>query len=243
MKLIVLGSRAAFPSKNEACSGYLLQDDSYNLLIDCGSGVVSALQNYIELDELDAVILSHYHADHWSDISVLQHGIMVKSIISQKNKSLKIYGHQEDESFKKLNYKSYTIASPYQENSTLELGPFTINFIKTKHPTPCYAMKIKYKDKKIIYTADTSYFPELSDFALNSDLLIAECSLYPDRDGQKMGHMNSSDVGKLARESTSKTLLLCHLPNYGDNKMLLDNTREYYQGKIKMASRGWEYEL
>ncbi len=240
MKLTVLGARGAYPSKDEGCSGYLIQKDGYNLLIDCGSGVVSSLQNYIGLTELDSVIISHYHADHYSDISVLQHGIMIDCKVNNKNKNLSIYGDQNDKSFTELSYKNYTTGKSYQENSLLKLGPFKVSFIKTKHPSPCYAMQIVCGNKKIIYTADTAYFDELVTFSKNADLLISECSLYSDVDGQQMGHMNSTDAANLAKNANVKMLLLSHLPNYGDNKELLEDARNYFTTKINMAKSAWQ---
>ena len=243
LKLTVLGCRGAYPNKDEGCSGYLFQKDGVNLLIDCGSGVVSSLQNYIELGELDSIILSHYHADHFSDISVLQHGVMIDSIINKTNKNLPIYGHQEDGLFTNLSYKTYTTGKTYQENSQLKLGPFKVSFLKTKHSVPCYAVQINSRDKKVVYTADTAYFEELVSFSQNADILLAESSLYPDYDGQKMGHMNSTDTANLAKNAGVKKLLLTHLPNYGDNGELLEDAEKYFKGEVYLLKSGWQEEL
>ena len=68
MKITTIGWWGAYPDANEASSGYLLESEGYYVLIDCGSGVLSRLQNYIALQNLDAVVLSHYHWDHVADI-------------------------------------------------------------------------------------------------------------------------------------------------------------------------------
>lgn len=67
MRLTVIGYWEAYPDKNEATSRYLLQGDKYNILIDCGSGVLSKVQNYIDLTEIDTIILSYYDGDHAGD--------------------------------------------------------------------------------------------------------------------------------------------------------------------------------
>ncbi|MFW6023011.1 MAG: MBL fold metallo-hydrolase [Halanaerobiaceae bacterium] len=243
MKLTILGSRAAYSNKNEGCSGYLIQEGDFNLLLDCGSGTISALQNYIELTELDNVILSHYHPDHYSDISILQHGIMIESMVNNEKNHIYIYGHQDDELFNKLTYKDYTTGKSYQEDKPLQLGPLTITFLKTHHSAIGYAMKISNGKKEIVYTSDTAYFDDLVSFSENVDLLLAESSLYPETDGQQMGHMNSTDSANLARNANSKKLILTHLPNYGDNQELLKNAMKIFPGNVKLAYSGYKEEL
>ncbi|MFW6287854.1 MAG: MBL fold metallo-hydrolase [bacterium] len=243
MKVTILGSRGAYPNKDEGCSGYLFQADGYNLLIDCGSGVVSMLQNYIKLTELDSVIISHYHADHFSDISVLQHGIMIECMANNMEKNLDIYGNQENENYGELTYKNYTTGMAYQEGNQLNLGPFRVNFLKTQHSSPCCAVQILYRDKKIVYTADTAYFDQLVSFSENADLLLAECSLYPGTDGQQMGHMNSTDNANLANNAGVNKLIISHLPNYGDNRLLLEDAKKHFSSAIELAKSGMEIKL
>ena len=68
MRLTVLGSSPACQNPGGACSGYLIEQDGVTILIDCGSGVFSRLQQYVEPDRVDAVIISHMHADHTLDL-------------------------------------------------------------------------------------------------------------------------------------------------------------------------------
>lgn len=73
MKLTVLGCLGAYPYKNQGTTGYLLQSDGFNLLIDAGSATLIKLQEHLDPLDLDAVILSHYHHDHIADLGVLQY--------------------------------------------------------------------------------------------------------------------------------------------------------------------------
>lgn len=77
MKLTVIGCYGGFPAAGEATSGYLFESNGFRLLVDCGSGVLSKLQQYIDIEELDAVLLSHYHHDHIADIGPLQYAKLV----------------------------------------------------------------------------------------------------------------------------------------------------------------------
>ncbi|MCG8501285.1 MAG: MBL fold metallo-hydrolase [Firmicutes bacterium] len=242
MKVTVIGHWGAFPEAGEATSGYLFQHEDYNLLIDCGSGVVSNLQRFIPLEDLDAVVLSHYHADHFCDIGVLQYARLIKTDRGQVSKSLLIYGHSGDPAFHKLTKKRYTLGKAYREKDILRLGPFQISFCRTQHPIPCYAMRISAGNQCVVYSADTAAFPAMAGFAAKADLLIGECSLYDDMDGKSVGHMNSADVGKFARKADVKQLLLTHLPHWGDPARLLESAGAYFKGTIALAALGWTWE-
>ena len=75
MKLTVIGYWGGFPAAEGASSAYMIEKEGFTLLLDMGSGALMTLQKYKKASELDAVILSHYHADHIADIGVLQHAL------------------------------------------------------------------------------------------------------------------------------------------------------------------------
>lgn len=71
MNLTPVGIWGGYPKANEATSAFLLEYEGFHCLIDCGSGVLASLQNFLPLAQLDAVVLTHYHADHIADIGSL----------------------------------------------------------------------------------------------------------------------------------------------------------------------------
>ena len=84
MILKILGNNGPYPAPGGACSGYLLQSDSGDtrILIDCGPGVLSRMMTEDCLDTLDAVVLSHLHYDHMSDMLPMQYAI--NAVISSR---------------------------------------------------------------------------------------------------------------------------------------------------------------
>ncbi|MDF0726935.1 MBL fold metallo-hydrolase [Cytobacillus sp. S13-E01] len=239
MKVTVVGFWGGFPGVNEATSGYLIQDNGFNLLLDCGSGVVAQLQNYIKVEELDAVIISHYHHDHIADIGPLQYARLISKSLVAGVSELPIYGHTLDrDGFTKLQYKGCTVGIDYQPEG-IQIGPFSISFLMTKHPVPCYAMRISNGNKTVVFTADTSYFEELTSFSVEADLLICECNLYEGQNGAAYGHMTSSDAGNVAGKANVKNLLLTHLPHFGNHQLLIEQAATYYSGLITLAKSGY----
>lgn len=242
MKLTVVGFWGGFPQANGASSGYLLQEQGFNLLIDCGSAVLSKVQQYINIMEIDAVILSHYHHDHIADIGPLQYARMIHTMLGKGNKELPIYGHAADnEAFQSLTRLPHTKGYAYNPEQELKLGPFTIQFMRTKHPVICYAMRITNGEQTIVYTADSSYLPGFVNFSLNADLLICECNLYSGQDGASAGHMTSTEAGEIAKEAYAKRLLLTHLPHFGEHRDLVTQAKAIYDGPVELAEEGWTF--
>jgi ribonuclease BN (tRNA processing enzyme) len=244
MKLTVIGFWGGYPKRNEASSGYLLEHNDFRLLIDCGSGVLSKLQNFVEPEQLDAVILSHYHPDHIADIGVLQHARLIQGFLGKDFGPLPLYGHNLDYTeFEKLTYKNITIGMTYDSKKPLRVGPFTITFLETNHPVACYAMRIEVDGKILIYTADTSFKNEFIPFSSEADVLLCECNFYKGQNGQGAGHMTSIDAGTLAHEANVKKLILTHLPQFGELGQLIAEAKSKYEGPVELASEGLMIEI
>lgn len=242
MKVTVIGCWGGYPAPGGATSAYLVEKDGFRLLLDMGSGALSKLQSYIHVMDIDAVILSHYHHDHIADIGVLQFAWLVQSYIQKPEEALPIYGHTEDAGeFRALTHK-WTKGVAYDPADPLELGPFTITFLKTVHPVPCFGMRITDGASTIVYTADTAFQEDWVPFAENADFLIADCNFYADQNGGDAGHMNSEDAARLARDAHVKTLLLSHLPQYGDRRQLVREASAAFSGNIELAVEGFVWE-
>ncbi|MGG4490447.1 MBL fold metallo-hydrolase [Metabacillus idriensis] len=242
MKVTVVGFWGGYPAVNEASSGYLFESAGFRLLVDCGSAVLSQLQNYVKPEDLDAVILSHYHHDHISDVGPLQFARLIAKYLNKSSRALPIYGHAADQpEFARLTYKDVTIGKAYNPNEQLQIGPFTIRFLKTKHPADCFAMRISDGAAEVVYTADSSFIEEFIPFSKQADLLLCECNFYGEMDGSGAGHMNSYDAAKLANLASVKELMLTHLPHFGNHQQLLSEAQTIYQGPVRLAASGLKW--
>ncbi len=184
---------------------------------------------------LDAVILSHYHHDHVADIGVLQYAWLVHSYLNDREEILPIYGHTEDrDGFEQLTHKC-TEGIAYDPDAALTIGPFSITFLETKHPVPCYGMRVTDGEDVIVYTADSAFKEEWYNFAKDADLLITDCNFYEDQDGSGAGHMTSKEGAMIADKANVKELILSHLPQYGDNNRLVNEASHYFSGSIQLA--------
>ena len=92
MRCTVIGCWGGCCRVNEACSAYLLSCQGEHLLLDCGSGAASMLQNALPLQELHHVLLSHYHYDHCSDAGALSYGRLIQMQTGAAQQPLHFYG-------------------------------------------------------------------------------------------------------------------------------------------------------
>src|ERR671938_80997 len=68
MRITVLGKSPAWQDADGACSGYLVEGGGARLLLDCGPGVFGKLRRFVDYVDVDAVVISHLHADHIFDL-------------------------------------------------------------------------------------------------------------------------------------------------------------------------------
>lgn len=237
MKLTVLGCLGAYPYKNQGTTGYLLQSDGFNLLIDAGSATLIKLQEHLDPLDLDAVILSHYHHDHIADLGVLQYYWQLHPKRDPET-LLSIYGHTKDSvHFEELTMANVSKGHPYFEAEELKIGPFLITFMETIHPVVCYAMRIveEATGKVFVFTGDSGYLESFADFAKEADLFLADTYLFEGNEHHH-AHFTSKEAGDLAKSANVKKLVLTHLPQFGDLEQLKNEAQ-------KAAGKGIDVEL
>lgn len=242
MRCTVIGCWGGSCPKNEACSGYLLEQNGFYLLLDCGSGVLSVLQNVLELKDLHHILLSHFHFDHYSDAGSALYARLIETRLHVTDQPLQFWG-PEHPKLNELCWPPYSEITVIDEHRELQIGPFRCTFMKTRHPLPCMAMRIESAGSTLVYTADSAYFQGLAGFCRGADLLISECSLYAPHDGGPAGHLNAEQVGKLAAEAGVRQLMFSHLPLYGDLNELYQQIRRHYSGTLIQARRLLQIDL
>ncbi|SKA00108.1 Ribonuclease BN, tRNA processing enzyme [Pilibacter termitis] len=247
MKVTVLGCLGGFPHNDEGTSAYLLQEGSYNLLLDCGSRAVTELEHFVSPLCLDAVILSHYHHDHIADLGVLQYYRQLWDKDDWDGMNLSIYGHTEDKNrFNDLTLPNVSTGVAYNPDETLRLGPFDVTFMKTIHPVPCYAMRftVRKTGKVFVFTGDSGYMEEFKGFAKNADLFLADTYLF---EGQERhhAHFTSKESGEIARVAQVKKLVLTHLPQEKDLNLLHKQAQQAAGEKVtvELAKKRKTFEI
>ncbi len=244
MHLTVVGCYGPYPPAGGACSGYLLREEGYNLLIDCGNGVLSSLQNHIDFRELNAVLLSHLHPDHYSDILIMRYGLVMARNSGRLSEPLKIYAPPEpEEDFERLPYKDVYAVQPIGPDQALELGPFNVETAAVVHAVPGVALRVKSASGTLVYSGDTEYFDGLESFAREADLFLCEAN-YQDLDitNNLANHISAAQAARAAASAGVKRLLLTHHHPDRDREVSRAEAEKYYPA-VEMAVEGETYLL
>lgn len=245
MKLRVLGQYAPYAPGDGACSGYLLQTNTgYNIMIDCGNGSFANLQKYLDFRQLNYLIISHYHPDHFHDYHCIRHAIAGSLKDGTRKEPLSVYAPQEGAEIWQEMQKWQDIFKlyPLEEllNKSQDVGDVAVTVLKNTHAVPCYSLSFSDGIKKFVYTSDTGWFDKLIDFTLDADLLLCEASLKNEdiEQGESIGHLTAGQAGQLAHRARVKRLVLTHFwPEYY-LKELYDQAKENYKKKVYLAQDG-----
>ena len=242
MQLTVLGCYGPYPPAGGACSGYLVQEDDFNLLIDCGNGVLSRLQEYLLFWELDAVILSHLHADHYSDIMIMRYGLEMAYNHGLRSEPLPLYAPAEPaEEFERLPYKNAYLVNAVAEGEELKLGPFTIKFKAGVHAVPSLAMRMQAQSGTLTYSGDTEYYSGLEALALGADIFLCEANYFEaDIEAGLPNHLSADQAAQIASSAGVKNLLLTHHHPERDTAVLLTEAVKYFP-TAELAREGKSY--
>lgn len=231
MKLTVLGCYGTFPGANGACSGYLIQDNGLNILLDCGNGVISRVQRYCKIEELDAVVLSHKHLDHMADAFVLKYAIETKMAKGQNINRIKLFLPENPrEAAGELYDSSVFDIVNIKESLEANIGGVCLSFAEMRHLIESYAVIIEQGEKKFVYSGDTGFNEKLGKAAKAADLFLCESTLLETEGKCEFDHhLSAGAAGRTAAGENVKKLLLTHFWYEEDKHKYLNEARKYFK--------------
>ncbi|MET3698774.1 ribonuclease BN (tRNA processing enzyme) [Bacillus oleivorans] len=244
MKLTTVGYWGAYAEKNEATSCYLVEEEDTKILIDCGSGALSKLQNYIELTELDAVFISHIHTDHIADIYSLEFAMLIQTQLKNRKKPLDVYIYAENLETLSFAYPDIVHVKKINLEDSIQIGPFTLSFMENIHEIPCCSIKVSNQQGTVmVYSADTGYNERFIDFCKEVNLLLIECSFFKAQKGFVKGHLSSGEVGEIISKANVEEAVLTHFPHFGQVDQLVEEVKAFCDKKIYRAKEGFSIKI
>jgi ribonuclease BN (tRNA processing enzyme) len=258
VRLTVLGCSGSGPGPASPASGYLLTADDTRLLLDLGNGSFGALQRHIDPWLLNAVVLSHLHADHCADMTNLVVYRRYHPHLPAAVEPLPVFGPADTATRLALAYA----ASPEERESTDlsdvlvfrkaadggVLGDVTLRTTPVAHPIEAYALRVEHGGRSLVFSGDTGPCTALVELAEGADVLLCEASwphVVPGRWTEPPGglHMSGRQAGEHAAAAGVGRLLLTHVPTWCDPAALLAEAQEWFDGPVELVAPDASYEV
>lgn len=248
MRLTVLGCAGSFPGPESACSAYLVEADGFRLLLDFGSGSLSALQRYAGLKSVDAIVLTHLHCDHMADAAVY---VVVRRYAPEGPMTpLPVYApagaperlsaaYSHDEGPLDDVYTFYGL-----QPGSFPIGPFTVTVDRVNHPVETYGVRLEHDGRVLAYSGDSAPCDALLRLAQSADLFLCEASYLDGVDNPPDIHLTGREAGEIATKAGVRKLLLTHLVTaWGSEAETLENAVSSFQGPVEIARPGARFDI
>ncbi len=257
MIVTVLGSAAAGANAGSGCTGYLLRAGGTSALIDCGAGTVQELKRWIDVQRLDAIVVSHMHLDHILDLVTLRAAYRYApepfagriplwlppggaEILDSLAAPLDLDHHSP------LFFDQVFATQEYNPIDSLQIGSISIDFARTQHAMPAWAMRIAQPslDGALGLTSDTGPVTHLAAFMQGVTALICEATLLEsDVSPMERGHLTAQEAGRLAQTCHAGRLVLTHTWDELGSDRLLTAAIAAFDGPVEIAWPGMEIRL
>ncbi len=251
MQVTVLGRWSPYPAPGGACPGYLVEEGSTRLLLDCGPGIVSRLRQHCEVEELSALAISHLHTDHIVSIYPLRDAYQWHRV-DPARPPLPVYAPPEaPEVLARLLLSSESVDRfrttlafhPVTDASTATVGPLKLSFARTQHPVYCLAMRVECRGRVLVYSADASPTPSLEAFARGAHLFLCEATFSDDHEAlaASAGHMTASQAAQLAARAGVERLVLTHFAPVVDPEEQHRTAAKILRARVQVAEEHGQY--
>jgi ribonuclease BN (tRNA processing enzyme) len=243
VRLTIIGCSGSFPGPDSPASCYLVEAGGFRLLLDLGNGALGALQRHAGLYDIDAVCLSHLHADHCLDLC----SYCVARIYAPEGARprIPVYGpagtaQRMDQAFGLHEHRGMTDAFDFVTLTpgTRQIGPLQVTLATMNHPVETFGFRLEHAGRVVAYSADTGQTGALAELARGADLLLCEAS-FADEPGLPEGlHLTARQAGEYATGGAVGQLVLTHLVPWNDREQSLREAASTYSGPLSLAASG-----
>lgn len=244
----MLGCAGTFPGPDSPCSGYLVEHDGFRLVVDLGAGALGQLQRHVGLLDIDAVFVTHLHADHCIDLVAYSYARRYHP--SGIPPQLPVYGppgtakrlcgaFEEPPAEDLIGVYDFRIVSAGRQ----QIGPFAVTTARMNHPAECYGLRLEAGGRSLVYSGDSGECAELVTLAREADLLLCEASWLDDPAQPPDVHLSGREAGQHAAAARARRLLLTHIVAWTDAAAVEAEARGAYDGPVERAVCGRSYDV
>ena len=260
LRLTVVGCSGSYPGPAAAASCYLVQapdgaGGTTRVVLDLGSGSIGPLQRHLDPRHLDAVLLSHLHADHCLDLMGLY--------VMQRH-------HPEGPTGRRVPVwgpsgtaarlaRGYDLAEPdamsaeldvqqWAAGVTVAVGSLAVTPFPVLHPVEAYALRVVWTDPAgathvLVYSGDTDSCDGLDAAAAGADVLLCEAAFVEGRDAARGIHLTGRRAGQVAARAGAARLVLTHVPAWNPPGVAAREAAQVFDGTVVTAQPGMQVDV
>lgn len=245
LDITVLGCSGSYAAPGGACTGYLVRGGGTTVLLDCGPGTLANLQSHVEVGDLDAVVITHCHPDHWAELPVLR---KVWKWVLRSDRRLPVVTTGETWHMAEVvgggkitDTFEPTIVSDRSDHT---VGAMRWRFARTDHPVETLAVRADVGGRSFAFSADTGPNWSLETLAFDDgiDLAFVESTFSDGNVPRGVQHLTASQAGATASAARVRHLVLTHLMPGQDPATHLDEARTTFGGSLSVAANHQRYE-
>jgi len=227
----------------------MVDADGFRLLLDFGPGSLSTLQRFVGLHVVDAILLSHLHADHVFDacsyVVARRYAptgplppIPVYAPSGAPERLAAAYGGPDEAPLDDV-YTFYAL-----QPGMFPIGPFEITVDRMNHPVETYGVRIEHEGRVLAYSADTAPCDALVRLAQDADTFLCEASYLDGEDNPPDLHLTGREAGEHATKAGVGRLLLTHLVSaWGSEAETEEAAASTFSGPVEIVRPGCRYEI
>lgn len=239
----ILGCSGSYAAPGGACTGYLMQSDKANVWLDAGPGTLANLQFHQPLVDLDAIVITHAHPDHWLELPIV--AVALKWF--ELRDPLAVYANQHV-----LDVARELIGPDVDEvfdwhvitaDSRVEIGDQSWSFAETDHYVPTLATRVDADHSSIVFSADTGPAFSFAELRVGGpiDMAIVESTFLERAGNEGVLHLSAPEAAQLAADGEAAVLMLTHQAPPEDRRAHLEVAKTIFPGRVVLAEVGDQY--
>lgn len=245
--LYLLGTGAAVSDPHRTTTMLAVSDGASTIAVDCGGDVIQRMMEAgIDVDTLDALIVTHEHPDHVSGFPLF----MEKIWLLGRRRPIAVHGIREaiDQAarcFEAFDTSSWSDMPDIQwreivhepGSTVLQDERWRITSTPGKHGVPVIALRFEHisSERAIAYSCDTEPLASISELAQGTSILVHEAT------GESKGHSSAAQAAEVARDARTGRLLLVHVPAKLNDAELRAARKIFQRTEIGVEGGRYEY--
>lgn len=220
MEVHILGCGDAMGSGGRLQSCFSVTSDDRRILVDCGASAMISIRRFgIDPNEVEAIVLTHLHGDHFGGIPFF---LLDARHVSRRRRPLEIVGpvgtrERVEGVFEALYPGASLVPSKFEvvwrelaADTPCEVAFARVTPAEVLHPSgaPAYALRVEADGRTFAYSGDTQWVETLVGVARDADLFLCECSTY---EPGVPYHLDYLTLAQRRGDLTCSRLLLGHL--------------------------------